>query len=98
MMKSDRILLAHGGGGQLTCELIEQVILPCLGAGSAENRGAGLAHVAWGDYTRNQCIQRGILKPKLTGLADLSTVQPIIHPGMKGWLARIGIQDKVVRQ
>jgi len=31
MSGGDHILLAHGGGGQLTAELIQQVILPALG-------------------------------------------------------------------
>ena len=53
---------------------------------------AGLAHVAWVDYVRNQCIQRGILKPKVGGSGDISNVVPIIHPGMKGWLGRIGVK------
>jgi hypothetical protein len=30
-MDEPRILLAHGGGGSLTRELIEQVIVPALG-------------------------------------------------------------------
>ena len=30
-MSTDRIVLAHGGGGQLMAELIAQVILPALG-------------------------------------------------------------------
>ena len=52
---------------------------------------AGLAHVAWADFVRNQCIQKQLIKPKI-GSGDLATVKPsIIHPGMKGWLARVGI-------
>ncbi|MEI7835250.1 MAG: hydrogenase expression/formation protein HypE [Planctomycetota bacterium] len=35
MTPSERIQMAHGGGGQLTGELIQQVILPALGATSA---------------------------------------------------------------
>ncbi len=31
MARSDKILLAHGGGGQLTAELIAEVILPAIG-------------------------------------------------------------------
>ena len=53
---------------------------------------AGLAHVAWADYTRNQCISRGLFRPKRDGTGDLATTKPsIINPGMKGWLARIGV-------
>ncbi len=35
MADTERIQLAHGGGGQLTAELIEQVILPALGTQQA---------------------------------------------------------------
>jgi hypothetical protein len=52
---------------------------------------AGLAHVAWADFVRNQCIQRHLLRPKEGARGDLDTVVPIIAPSMKGWLARIGI-------
>ncbi|MHC4717778.1 MAG: hypothetical protein ACYS5V_12470, partial [Planctomycetota bacterium] len=45
MTKDKRILLAHGGGGQLTGELVEQVILPALGAGGSQNP-AGLTDSA----------------------------------------------------
>ncbi|MCD4699049.1 MAG: hydrogenase expression/formation protein HypE [Phycisphaerae bacterium] len=36
MGRSDKILLAHGGGGQLTAELIAEVILPALGGQDAD--------------------------------------------------------------
>ena len=42
MSEHARILLAHGGGGQLTAELIERVILPALG----ESPAAGLTDAA----------------------------------------------------
>jgi hydrogenase expression/formation protein HypE len=35
MGDTDHIQLAHGGGGQLTAELLERVILPALGGGEA---------------------------------------------------------------
>ena len=35
MSRSEKILLAHGGGGQLTAELIAEVILPALGGQDA---------------------------------------------------------------
>ncbi|MFP3937259.1 MAG: hydrogenase expression/formation protein HypE [Phycisphaerae bacterium] len=37
MTDTGRIELAHGGGGQLTCELIEQVILPAIGGQQPDN-------------------------------------------------------------
>ncbi|MFM7285807.1 MAG: hypothetical protein ACKO02_03110 [Cyanobium sp.] len=46
---SDRILLAHGGGGSLTQQLIRQELLPLYGrpeggaAGAARRRPAGAA-------------------------------------------------------
>jgi hydrogenase expression/formation protein HypE len=36
-MKHDRILLAHGGGGSLTHELIEEVFAPAFGMGTLED-------------------------------------------------------------
>jgi hypothetical protein len=57
---------------------------------------SGLAHVCWADYVRNQCIQRGILKPKLDGIRSIEQVNGI-SPEMKGWLNRIGIKDGPMR-
>jgi len=37
MITDEHILLAHGGGGQLTAELIEEVILPALGPAGAQD-------------------------------------------------------------
>jgi hypothetical protein len=56
--------------------------------------GAGLAHEAWASYVRNQCIQKGLLKPKLLPNGDVKPQQMIINPGMQGWLQRIGIDPK----
>jgi hypothetical protein len=58
---------------------------------------AGLAHVAWTDFKRNECIQRGLLRPKVGGSGDLTPQTHIISPGMKGWLARIGIADETAK-
>ena len=58
---------------------------------------AGLAHVAWTDFKRNECIQRGLLRPKVGGSGDLTPQTHIISPGMKGWLARIGIADATAK-
>ena len=48
MTRRDHILLAHGGGGQLTGELIAEVILPAIG-GQDATALADAAEVAWGD-------------------------------------------------
>ena len=53
---------------------------------------AGLAHVAWADYVRNQCIQRGLLRPKIGGGGEIVPQVKTISPSMKGYLARIGIK------
>jgi hypothetical protein len=53
---------------------------------------AGLAHVAWADYVRNQCIQRGMLRPKIGGGGEIIPQVKTISPSMKGYLARIGIK------
>jgi hypothetical protein len=53
---------------------------------------AGLAHVAWSEYVRNQCIQRGMLRPKVGGQGEIIPQVKTISPSMKGYLARIGIK------
>ena len=53
---------------------------------------AGLAHVAWSDFVRTQCMQRQIMRPRLDAAGDVSPkTTPAISPSMKGWLARVGI-------
>ena len=47
MTQRDHILLAHGGGGQLTAELIAEVILPAIG-GQDATALTDAAEVAWG--------------------------------------------------
>ena len=47
MTQRDRILLAHGGGGQLTAELVAEVILPTIG-GQDATALTDAAEVAWG--------------------------------------------------
>lgn len=37
MTDTGRIELAHGGGGQLTCELLEEVVLPAIGGQQPDN-------------------------------------------------------------
>jgi hydrogenase expression/formation protein HypE len=68
MTPNDRILIAHGGGGQLTAELIAGVILPALGSPQA---GGALTDAA-------------CLPPTPNGLAfttDSYVVQPLEFPG-----------------
>lgn len=55
---------------------------------------AGLAHVAWAESKRAECIQRGLLKPKIGGGGEIVPQTPLIHPSMKGYLARVGIVDR----
>jgi hypothetical protein len=55
---------------------------------------AALAHVAWSDWRREACIQRGLLKPKIAGVGGQVDLKPMpaINPAMKGWLARVGVK------
>lgn len=46
-MKDTHILLAHGGGGQLTNELIHEVILPAIGSPQVPNQLSDAAVVDW---------------------------------------------------
>ena len=69
MDDSDRVQLAHGGGGQLTAELIEQVILPALGGSQLPGRLTDAAAISL---------------PGGDGLAfttDSYVVQPLEFPG-----------------
>jgi len=76
MNADDTLLLAHGGGGQLTAELIERVILPALGdAGGQEPArladSAVLDPAAW----------RGGAPTRLAFTTDTYVVQPLEFPG-----------------
>ncbi len=87
MVDTQHIQMAHGGGGQMTAELIEQVILPALGAASAQDSG-GLADAA-------------LLNVGDGGIAfttDSYVVQPLEFPGADiGKLAACGtINDLAV--
>ena len=66
MAKVERIQMAHGGGGQLMAELIEQTILPALGAAS-------------GDLTDAARLD-GVSGP-LAFTTDSYVVQPLEFPG-----------------
>jgi len=71
MTNDQHILLAHGGGGQLTGELIAQVILPALGAGGTQDAAAlnDAATVALGDAA------------EAVFTTDTYVVQPLEFPG-----------------
>lgn len=64
------IQLAHGGGGELTAELIEQVILPALGAGGGQT-ASQLKDAATLDYSGG----------RLAFTTDSYVVQPLEFPG-----------------
>ena len=49
MDQGEHIQLAHGGGGQLTAELLEELILPALGGGQQPGRLADAAVLSVGD-------------------------------------------------
>ncbi len=68
MGRSGKILLAHGGGGQLTAELVAEVILPALGGQDASSLNDA-ATVATGDTG------------KVVFTTDSYVVQPMEFPG-----------------
>jgi hydrogenase expression/formation protein HypE len=67
MSQHDHILLAHGGGGQLTAELVEQVILPALG-GQDPAALTDAADMAWAGE-------------RVVFTTDSYVVQPLEFPG-----------------
>lgn len=70
MTDLEHIQLAHGGGGQLTAELIEQVILPALGAAGTQDAG--------------RLSDAAVLRTSSQTLAmttDSYVVQPLEFPG-----------------
>jgi hydrogenase expression/formation protein HypE len=72
-MKEKEIRLAHGGGGQLTNELIHQVILPALGGGQDPKRLSDSATVAWPDQPAGG--------GKVVFTTDSFVVWPLEFPG-----------------
>jgi hydrogenase expression/formation protein HypE len=68
MVDTEHIQLAHGGGGQLTAELVRDVILPALGGGQDPRRLADAA-VLQAEGT------------KLAFTTDSYVVQPLRFPG-----------------
>jgi len=68
MMRSDRILLAHGGGGKLTHELVRTVFLPLLSNPALENLS---------DSALLPALPPG--RPALT--TDAFVVDPPVFPG-----------------
>jgi hydrogenase expression/formation protein HypE len=71
MVDTLHIQLAHGGGGQLTAELVEQVILPSLGACSGQDVG-GLTDAALVDLAGDGLV---------AFTTDSYVVQPLEFPG-----------------
>lgn len=67
MVDREHIQLAHGGGGQLTAELIAQVILPALGGGQSPEGLTDAAVVS--------------LEGPLAFTTDSYVVQPLEFPG-----------------
>ena len=67
MTKTDRVLLAHGGGGKLTRQLIESLFLPAFANGPLEERHDGAVFEINGQ--------------RLAMTTDSYVVQPIIFPG-----------------
>lgn len=76
MTETDYIKLAHGGGGQLTRELVEQVILPALGGPQRPGKLADAAVLAaFGSAGTDG--QAG----RLAFTTDSYVVQPLVFPG-----------------
>lgn len=71
MIDTEHIQLAHGGGGQLTAELVEQVILPSLGDASGQDVG-GLTDAALVDLAGSG---------RVAFTTDSYVVQPLEFPG-----------------
>ena len=70
MADAERIQLAHGGGGQLTGELVRDVILPALGAGGSQ-AAEGLTDAAVLEVPPG----------RLAFTTDSYVVQPLEFPG-----------------
>jgi hydrogenase expression/formation protein HypE len=73
MADKEHILIAHGGGGQMTAELLEEVILPAL-AGAA-----GPATAAMRGLTDAACLPSP--GGRLAFTTDSYVVQPLEFPG-----------------
>ncbi len=69
-MQDNRIRLAHGGGGQLTAELIHDVILPALGEAGAQD-AEHLSDAAGLDFDAG----------RVAFTTDTYVVQPLEFPG-----------------
>ena len=70
-MDSRHIQLAHGGGGQLTAELIEQVILPALGGSVNTQQPRNLRDAA----------ELSLPSSRVAFTTDTYVVQPLEFPG-----------------
>jgi len=74
-MDTKHIQLAHGGGGQLTAELIEQVVLPTLGADVSAQDPQALTDAAY------LALPEGAAGGRLALTTDSYVVQPLEFPG-----------------
>ncbi len=74
-MKHDRILLAHGGGGSLTKELVEEIVLPALDNPVLR--------------TLDDAAVVGLDKTRLAFTTDAYVVKPIFFPG--GDIGRLAV-------
>ena len=68
MVDTEHIQLAHGGGGELTAELVEQVILPALGGGQTPGRLTDAAELRLDGH-------------RVAFTTDSYVVQPLEFPG-----------------
>lgn len=80
-MAEDRVLLAHGDGGQLMAELIERAFVSRLGTG--EPPGDDSAHIRTGEQAKRR---KG---GKLVLTTDAFVVDPIFFPG--GDIGRLAV-------
>jgi len=74
MKKSERILLAHGSGGKLSRQLVEEVILPGIGVAGAVNLDDAAVLQLHGMAGRAK-------GPRLAFTTDSYVVSPIFFPG-----------------
>jgi hydrogenase expression/formation protein HypE len=89
-MASDRIVLAHGGGGRLTERLIEDVFLPAFGEASAHERHDGARLDGTLAFTTDSYVVRPLFFPggSIGDLAVNGTVNDLAMCGARPrWLS-----------
>jgi hydrogenase expression/formation protein HypE len=77
----DRVLLAHGGGGTLSCDLLQRVFLPAF----ANDVLAGLEDQATLDWGQGA--------PRLAFTTDAFVVRPLFFPG--GDIGRLAVHGTI---